>query len=230
MSRPLVVVPARHSPEAKGHRTHVVSGGRLYADAIERAGGLPLYMPPTDDASTIVATVDRCDGLVLLGGGDVDPSSYGQERGDVLYGTNRSIDDFERVAILRAIERDIPVLAVCRGNQMLNVALGGTLVQHLDTTVDHRDVLHRVGIEPGSLVAGAMGTTDPEVHCFHHQAIDVLAPGLRVTGRFTDGTIESVELDGARWVVGVQWHPEDTATDDPANQGLFDEFVRRCAR
>ena len=229
MSRPLIGIPARWSVEAKGHRTPVVSGGRLYADAIARAGGMPIYVPPTDDEETIVRTVDRCDGLVLLGGGDVDPSSYGQERGPVLYGTDPFIDAFEMVAVRRAITRDIPVLAICRGHQVLNVALGGTLVQHLDTTPEHRDVMHAVSLEEGSLAALAMGASEPLVHCFHHQAVDVPGVGLRVTGRFADGTIESVQLEGARWVLGVQWHPEDTAMDDPGNQGLFDELVRRCA-
>ena len=230
MTRPLIAIPGRRSEQAKGHRTAVVSGGRLYADAVERAGGLPVYVPPTDDIDAIIGTVDRCDGMVLLGGGDVDPATYGRERGDILFGTDRFIDDFEIAAVRRAVERDIPVLAVCRGHQVLNVALGGTLVQHLDTTEVHRDTMHRVDLVDGSRVARAMGTTAPEVHSFHHQAVDSLGTGLIVTGTFHDGTIESIELDGADWIVGVQWHPEDTAMDSPENQGLFDELVRRCAR
>ena len=230
MNRPLVAIPGRRSDEAKGHRTPVVSGGRLYADSVQRAGGLPVVVAPSEDLDIVRATIDRCDAMVLLGGGDVDPASYGHERGDILFGTSRFLDDFERAAILRAIERDIPVLAICRGHQMLNVALGGTLIQHLETTEVHRDKMHEVSLVDGSRIARAMGSTNPTVHSFHHQAVDALGDGLVVTGTFVDGTIEAVELDGASWVVGVQWHPEDTAMDSPENQGLFDELVRRCAR
>lgn len=228
MSRPLVAIPGRRSDEAKGHRTPVVSGGRFYSDAVHRAGGLPLVIPPTDDTDIIHATIDRCDGVVLLGGGDVSPSSYGQTERARLFGVNEFIDRFEIAAVRRAIARDIPVLAICRGHQVLNVALGGTLIQHLDTTEDHRDTMHDVQLVPGSKVALAMGTHEPLVHSFHHQAIDTLGDGLTVVGTYRDGTIEAVEHRAASWVVGVQWHPEDTAENDAAHQGLFDELVRRA--
>lgn len=230
MNRPLIAIPGRRSDEAKGHRTPVVSGGRLYADAVQRAGGLPVFIAPTDDPDTTVATVDRCDGLVLLGGGDVDPSRYGQDPQTTLYGVDCFIDDFEIAAVRRAMTRDIPVLAICRGHQVLNVACGGSLVQHLETTDIHRDTMHRVNLVEGSRVALAMKTLNPSVHSFHHQAIADLGEGLVITGLHDDGTIESVELDGAEWIVGVQWHPEDTAIDSGENQGLFDELVRRSTR
>lgn len=230
MSRPLIAIPGRRSDEAKGHRTPVVSGGRFYSDAVHRAGGLPVVMPPTDDVDVIDSTVDRCDAMVLLGGGDVCPSSYGQTERARLFGVNEFIDRFEIAAIRRAISRDIPVLAICRGHQVLNVALGGTLIQHLDSTDDHRDTMHDVQLVPGSKVALAMGTHEPLVHSFHHQAIDALGDGLTVVGTYRDGTIEAVEHSTASWVLGVQWHPEDTAEDDPAHQGLFDELVRRAGR
>ncbi len=229
MSRPLIAIPGRQSDEAKGHRTPVVSGGRFYSDAVQRAGGLPMVVPPTDDIDIINATIDRCDGVVLLGGGDVSPASYGQTERSRLYGVNDFIDRFEIAAVRRAVNNDLPVLAICRGHQVLNVALGGTLIQHLDTTDDHRDTMHGVQLVPGSKVALAMGTNEPLVHSFHHQAIDVLGDGLTVVGTFHDGTIEAVEHATASWVLGVQWHPEDTAADDPAHQGLFDELVRRAA-
>lgn len=228
MSAPLIGVPARRSPEAKGHRTAVVSGGRLYADAIQRAGGLPAYIPPTDDASLTIATVDRCDGLVLLGGGDVEPSRYGQTERARLHGVDPLLDEFEITALRRAMERDIPVLAICRGHQVLNVALGGSLIQHIENHEHHRDAVHHVNVVPGSLVARAMGTTTPLVHCFHHQAIDEVAPDLRVVATHGDGTIEAVEHASASWVVGVQWHPEDSAPEDGAQQRIFDELVNRA--
>ena len=148
MSAPLIVIPGRRSDEAQGQRTPVVSGGRFYTDAVQRAGGLPVVLPPTDDHDMIRAAVDRCDGMVLLGGGDVSPASYGHTERARLYGVNEFIDEFEIVALRRAIERDIPILAICRGHQILNVALGGTLIQHLDTTPEHRDTMHDVQLVP----------------------------------------------------------------------------------
>lgn len=228
MSAPLIVIPGRRSDEAKGQRTSVVVGGRFYVDAIQRAGGLPVLLPPTDDADIIRETVERCDGMVLLGGGDVCPTSYGHTETARLYGVNASLDQFEISAVRVAIELDIPVLAICRGHQVLNVALGGTLIQHLETTEDHRDTMHDVQLVRGSRVAHAMKTHEPLVHSFHHQAIHELGDGLTVVGTFRDGTIEAVEHDTASWVVGVQWHPEDTASEDPAHQALFSELVQRA--
>lgn len=226
MSAPLVVIPGRRSSEARGHRTPVVSGGRFYADAIERAGGLPIFLPPTESAHVIESTISRCDAMVLLGGGDVSPTRYGQTERAQLFGVDEFIDDFEIAAVRYAIERDLPLLAICRGHQVLNVALGGTLIQHLETTEDHRDTMHEVQLVPGSLPARAMSTHSPLVHSFHHQAIDEVALALEVVGTHQDGAIEAVQHRTARWVVGVQWHPEDTAHDDKPNQGLFNELVR----
>lgn len=230
MTRPLIAIPGRRSDEAKGHRTPVVSGGRLYADAVQRAGGLPVVIPPTDDIDLIRATVERCDGMVLLGGGDVSPAHYGQEVTARLFGVDQFIDDFEIAAVRHAVTLDLPVLAICRGHQILNVAMGGTLVQHLENYEVHRDTMHDVQLTPGSLVAEAMGTTQPTTHSFHHQAIDTVAPSLSVVGHYSDGTIEAVQHTSATWVIGVQWHPEDTAETDSANQGLFNALVQRATR
>lgn len=225
MTKPLILIPGRRSEEAQGHRTPVISGGRFYVDAIQRAGGLPLIMPPTDDERIIHATVERCDGMVLLGGGDVSPSTYGATEQARLFGVNSSLDAFEISALQHALSLDQPVLAICRGHQVLNVALGGTLIQHLDTTDAHRDTMHDVQLDVDCRIAVAMGTNNPRVHSFHHQAIDELGSGLLVVGRHSDGTIEAVEHSGSSWVVGVQWHPEDTAETDVAQQGLFNELV-----
>jgi putative glutamine amidotransferase len=230
MTRPLIAIPGRRSPEAQGQRTAVVAGGRLYADAVQRAGGLPVVIPPTDDESLIAETIARCDGMVLLGGGDVSPSQYNEPERSRLYGVDEFLDQFEIMAVRQALTREIPVLAICRGNQILNVALGGSLIQHLETTEDHRDKMHRVSVVADSRVAVAMGTTEPLVHSFHHQAIDRLANGLTVVATFHDGTIEAVEHVTATWVVGVQWHPEDTAESDIQQQGLFDSLVQQSSR
>ena len=228
MTLPLIAIPGRRSDEAAGHRTPVISGGRLYADAVQRAGGLPVVLPPTDDIDAIAATIARCDGMVLLGGGDVAPSHYGQTERRRLYGVDEFIDSFEIAAVHAALARDIPILAICRGHQVLNVALGGSLVQHLATTDQHRDTMHSVQLVQGTRTAIAMGTTEPLVHSFHHQAIDTLATGLVVVGTYHDDTIEAVEHTEASWIVGVQWHPEDTAMTDPAQQGLFNALVAQA--
>lgn len=230
MTLPLIAIPGRRSDSAARLRTPVVAAGRFYVDAVQRAGGIPVVIPPNEDEAAVRSAVDRCDGMVLLGGGDVDPRNYGQTERAELYGVDPFLDSFEINAVRHAISRDIPVLAVCRGHQVLNVALGGSLVQHLPTTDDHRDTMHSVNVVAGSRVASAMGTTSPLVHSFHHQAIDTVASGLTVVATADDGTIEAVELGSARWVVGVQWHPEDTADTDPANQGLFGALVAAAGR
>ena len=225
MTKPLIAIPGRRSPEAQGLRTPVVAAGRLYVDAIQRAGGTAVVIPPDDDEAAIRAAVERCDGMVLLGGGDVDPRNYGQTERERLYGVDPFLDSFEINAIRHAVTLDMPVLAICRGHQVLNVALGGSLIQHLPTTDVHRDTMHGVAVVAGTRVATAMGTTSPLVHSFHHQAIDSLAEPLRVVATSDDSTIEAVEHTTARWIVGVQWHPEDTAHEDAANQGLFGGLI-----
>ena len=225
MTKPLIAIPGRRSPEAQGLRTPVVAAGRLYVDAIQRAGGIAVVIPPDDDESAVRSAVGRCDGMVMLGGGDVDPRNYGQTERERLYGVDPFLDAFEINAVRHAVTLDMPVLAICRGHQVLNVALGGSLIQHLPTTDVHRDTMHGVSVVPGSRVAGAMGTTSPLVHSFHHQAIDSVAGPLHVVATSDDSTIEAVEHATARWIVGVQWHPEDTAHEDAANQGLFTAVV-----
>jgi putative glutamine amidotransferase len=225
MKQPLIAIPGKLSPEAVGHRTPVVSCGQNYIDAVHRAGGLPIIVSPTNDRDVIASTLTRCDGMLMIGGGDVSPTKYGATEWARLSGVNEFLDDFEIAACNRAIETEMPILAVCRGQQVLNVALGGTLIQHLKTTPDHRDTMHGIQVVPGSRLALAMGTTDPFIHSLHHQAIENLASDLAVVGTHQDGTIEAVEHKGSTWIVGVQWHPEDTARDDPSQQGLFNTLI-----
>jgi putative glutamine amidotransferase len=149
---------------------------------------------------------------------------------ETVYGVQSEHDEYELAAVTAALRLDLPTLAICRGFQLLNVALGGSLHQHItdaETTVLHRGHLHEVELEPGSRTAVAMGTTRPVGWSQHHQAVDRVGLGLTVTGRAADGTIEAMEYDGG-WVVAVQWHPEDTAEEDPAQQRLFDAFVAEC--
>ena len=171
----------------------------------------------------------RVDAVVFHGGGDVDPRRYGQGAGeDSLYGIVPEHDAMELAMIAAAIEADKPVLAICRGLQVLNVALGGTLVQDIGSEA-HWLHYTTVDLDAGSRIAKAMGTETPHrCHCVHHQGLDRVGDGLRIVGRHADGIIHAVELDAARWIVGIQWHPEDSAADDPQQQGLFDDLIRQA--
>jgi gamma-glutamyl-gamma-aminobutyrate hydrolase PuuD len=198
-----------------------------YADAVLRAGGVPVLLPP-DPA--LADAVDRLDALVLSGGADVQPSRYGAELDPRTGPPRPERDDTELAVLRRALERGIPVLGVCRGIQVLNTGLGGTLRQHLPDELGHTDHNPRPGVygtvevdlEPGSRVHRAVGE-HVSVQCHHHQGLDRLADGLVVTGLAADGTIEAVELADRAFVVGVQWHPEQDAQREDA--GLFAALV-----
>lgn len=227
---PLVLIVGRETTDGKGIRTPGYSSGRLYCDAIARAGGVPVILPPIAELNPRVPDVlDRVHGVVLHGGGDLDPTLYGQNPAtDQLYGVDPILDSVELAVTKAAIERDLPVLAICRGFQLLNVAQGGNLIQHIEDG-SHRDVFHPVGVVSGSRVESAMGSNRPSrCHSFHHQAVANLGADLTITAVADDGVIEAIEHTDRRWVVGVQWHPEDTAAEDPEQQGLFDRFVIEC--
>ena len=221
---PLIAVPGRRRDDIRGARGGAVLSGRRYLDALARAGAVAAILDPSHPVD-LSEVLRRFDGLFLLGGGDVDPARYGApERHPEVGGIDEHHDAFELAALAAALDLDLPVLAVCRGCQVLNVALGGTLRQHLD---DHQGVLHPVTVVAGSRTEAAMGTTNSTGWSRHHQAIERVGDGLVVTARDADGLVEGVELPD-RWVVGVQWHPEDSAADDPAQQRLFDAFVAEC--
>ena len=226
--RPLVALLGRWAESAESFARPVAAGGRLYLEAIARAGGLPVVVPPTDDRRVLDATLARCDAVVFAGGADVDPRLYGEDPHPKVYGVDDALDRFEIAAFEVVTRRDTPTLAVCRGMQVMNVAFGGTLIQHLDATEAHRGHTHRVNLVEGSRCAGAVGASACDAYSFHHQAVREIAPGLAVTGRSDDGVVEAIEHASASWMVGVQWHPEITAADDRAQQALFDELIRRA--
>jgi gamma-glutamyl-gamma-aminobutyrate hydrolase PuuD len=209
---------------------------RAYLDAVIRAGGQPVIVNDTADPKGLLA---RVDALVLTGGPDLDPARFGEEPHPSVYGVDPAADEFECALADAAVVRSIPTLAICRGIQVLNVARGGALHQHLpedpgvpahgEPGVLGGNRMHDVMLEPDSLIADVMGASRARVSCHHHQAISTLGDGLAVVGRAADGVIEAVELDGT-FVLAVQWHPEDTAADDPAQQNLFDTLVRRAAK
>jgi anthranilate synthase component 2/putative glutamine amidotransferase len=202
---------------------------KVYLDAVVAAGGVPLLLPP---AGTDPSVLEVLDGLVIAGGCDVDPGAYDATPHQETVDTRPARDNHESVLIRAALDRDLPLLAICRGLQMLNVALGGTLHQHLPEVVAHDQ--HRpepavfgtteVKIEPGTLTAEILGE-QAGGSCYHHQALDVVAPGLRVTARAGDGTIEAAEVEGRDFALGVQWHPEENLED----LRLFTALIRKAS-
>ena len=228
MNAPCIALLARFDKKASTFSTPVAAAGQLYIDAVHRAGGVPLLMPPTLDANVINATLMRCNGVLLMGGADVDPSLYGEDQQDECYGIDNSLDQFEIAVLLAAIALDKPVLAICRGAQVLNVALGGTLIQHLENSADHKGRLHEVEVVPNTRLSQALNGTTSNGASWHHQAIKSVAPDLVCVGRASDGTIEAVEHRNASWVLGVQWHPEKTAHEDPVQQSLFDALINQA--
>ena len=198
-----------------------------YVAATERAGGIAVLLPP--QAAGAGEVLDRVDGLVLTGGADVDPLRYGEAPGERTSAPRVLRDEWETALARGALDRGLPLLAICRGLQIINVALGGSLHQHLpDLTGDERHqpgpgVFGEVNVhtEPGTRTAELLGPRT-RVWCHHHQALARLAPGLRVTGRADDGTVEAVEAPGQAFALGVQWHPEENGEDTRLFAALVD--------
>jgi putative glutamine amidotransferase len=225
-----VLIVGRLSAEATGVRGPAFATGQGYSRAVQRAGGVPFMLPPIPELAAGLETVlSRFDAVVLHGGGDIDPRRYGQEpSAEELYGIVADHDEVELAIAREAIRLDMPLLAICRGMQVVNVALGGTLVQDIGSD-EHWFALHPVDVAAGSRVSKALGADIADAcHSVHHQSIGRIGSGLTLVGTAADGMPEAIEIDEARWGVCVQWHPEDTAATDPQQQALFDELVRQA--
>ncbi len=238
---PLVAVTATTEIVASRPRVRL---NEAYVRALVDAGLVPLVAPPLEDDRAADAVLAAVSGLVLTGGEDVAPSLYGAAPHPALGGVHDGRDRWEAALVRAARARRLPTLAICRGIQVLNVALGGTLVQDLPserpTATDHdpkagRDArTHTLRLEPGSRLAQALDADGETVriNSLHHQAVDRLGDGLRATGTSDDGVVEGVETDDAGWwALGVQWHPEElTATPEGWDRALFAAFAARCGR
>jgi len=246
----LNLMPARHLPvigiptcmrTVNKRVFHGVS--ERYPNAIiDAAGGLPILIPAIGSKADVCMLLDRIDGLLLTGSpSNVHPSQYGGEPShpETLHDPER---DATTLPLIReAVRRDLPILAICRGIQELNVALGGTLYQRvhaLPGRLNHRSRIdspdgpygpaHSVALSPGGLLASLAGTNEVMVNSLHSQGIDRPSPMLRVEAVAPDGQIEAVSLPKARFVVGVQWHPEYKALENPLSKALFATFARAC--
>ena len=231
-----VAVTAGIRPDGDTSRVRLTAA---YVTALESAGLIPLIVPPLSTPDAAAAVLDSVAGLVLTGGGDIDPARYGEKRHEKVHSINAARDATEAALIQEAQRRGTPVLAICRGIQMLNVALGGTLVQDIpsqcETDISHDEEsartsrTHEVSVEPDSLIAKAIGTEHLTVNSFHHQSVKRVADGMRVTARSPDGIIEGLEsTDDSWWVMAVQWHPEEmTDSPEPWDRGLFQAFARK---
>lgn len=206
-----------------------------YVEAVRRAGGRVVILPP--EAEPTRAILEGLDGLVLPGGGDIDPRRYGQAPHPELYGLDSERDAFERVLAAETLRAQLPVLAICRGLQVVNVALGGDLVQHLPDVVFERVahragvsqfVRHRVRLAPGSRLADVCGSTTLEVASSHHQGPGRLGARLKAVAWADDDTVEALEAERHPDLLAVQWHPEETAAEDERQQRLFDWLVSRA--
>jgi gamma-glutamyl-gamma-aminobutyrate hydrolase PuuD len=228
VAKPLIGITTYVEPASWGHwQVEAALVPYDYVRAVERAGGRAVLVPPDDDG--IEEVLDALDGLIFSGGNDLTPASYGAEADPATNGTNPARDSGELALLTAALERDLPVLAICRGVEVLNVARGGDLVQHLPDTVSHeqhRAVVgefseHSVRVDPESRIEDVRGA----VKSHHHQGLGRIGDGLREVAWAEDGVVEAVEDPEKQFVVGVLWHPE--AGED---QRLFEQLVEAARR
>lgn len=207
-----------------------------YLDAVWRAGAMPVLLPISFDAARLGRFLDQVDGLLLTGGVDVDPARYGAEKLPCCGTCSVCRDRMEFPLCRMALDRDLPLLAICRGMQLLSCVLGGTLWEDLalqaGTSLEHArydaptTAVHEVAVVPGSLLHTLTGAETLPVNSRHHQGIRRPGEGLVISAAAPDGLAEAVELPGKRFVLGVQWHPESLCSHTPVHQALFDALVR----
>jgi putative glutamine amidotransferase len=211
--------------------------------ALERAGALPVMIPSNVSDDTLRSIYERLDGVMLPGGGDIDPEYYHANRHPKTV-VNDPLRDVTEVKLVRwAVADDLPLFGICRGHQVINVALGGTLIQDIPSEVASPDLkphdipeglprsthMHEIAVNETSRLASIMGATRVPVNSLHHQAVKEVAPGFIPTAVSPDGVIEAMEMPEKRFALSVQWHPEDLAADDGKMQAIFDAFVKACA-
>ena len=208
-----------------------------YVDSVRRAGAVPVLLTPGE--KDIDRWIELVDGVVLVGGGDLDPARYGGSSHETIYMLDAERDSSELELTRKVIDTGMPTLGICRGTQVINVVLGGTLHEHLPDVVGeetlHREpprepTPHRVRVVEGSRLARLLGEVDFEAQSWHHQAIKEVAPTLEIVAHAPDGVIEAIEKHDHPWLYAVQWHPELSSDRDPIQQRLFDALVEATTR
>jgi len=233
MTRPLIGLPGRRSSNANSVRGAAVAAGISYINAVNDAGGAVAVVPPVGKIS-YDELLSRFDGLLLHGGIDLSPAAYGESPHPQVTSWDDDLDQFEFEILKAAVKLDMPVLAICRGMQVLNVVLGGTLIQHIpdhhQSGIEHWSSHHDVSIATDSHLFGAVGSNEvTSVSSFHHQAVSDLGRNLRAVAWSKDKLVEGIEHESAAWIVGVQWHPEDKC-ESTSTKRLFHSFVQACIR
>lgn len=227
MSRPKIAIVGRLTEHAAAIRYSGVVSARRLLESVWNAGGDPITFLPVSNPDW-KTRLEGISGVLLAGGGDINPIWYGQEpETDQLYGIDDLQDENDFSIAKYALDNGIPVLAICRGCQIVNVLKGGSLVQHMDK--DHRDHVHTIQLTKG---AAELGLTKPELEasCFHHQAIDKLGDDLEVLATAKEGHVEAFKIKAKAWAYGVQWHPEDNSTTNQQQRELFVKFVSEAAK
>lgn len=224
--RPRIAIVARFAESTSVTRYEGIVTARRLAEAVWAAGGEPLTLLAVEGSDWSERIADF-DGVLMPGGADIDPRNYGQEpQSDDLYGMDPMQDSVDISLVRFAIEKGMPLLAICRGLQITNVALGGTLTQHMS-----EPHFHHVAPVTVESHADELGLTEStlEASCYHHQAIDELADGLTVIARAAEGHIEAVKIHSSGWAFGVQWHPEDNYDTERGQREIFERFVRAAS-
>jgi putative glutamine amidotransferase len=239
---PLIGITGHVTETAAGYK--VVAAGQAYVDAVRLAGGFPILLPPVSDPGRIAESFAIVDGLLFTGGKDVDPSVYGEAILNAKVVVEPERDAFELPLARESVARDFPVLAICRGMQVLNVALGGTLWQDIPVQIPESelhhyqkapraDTTHAVEVTRDSLLGDLACRTNGtllQANSFHHQAARTVAPVLVPVAYAPDGVVEAVELPGREFVLGVQWHPEHLVEEHPSHRRLFEGLVEAACR
>jgi putative glutamine amidotransferase len=236
VTAPLVAIPTYHlGPGQVGNWQGAYALPEPYVGALRAAGARPVLLPPSQPVAD-GELIERFDGLLLAGGGDIEPARYGFAGHPAQYGTDPDRDELELELARAAVRLGTPTLGICRGVQVLNVAFGGTLVQHLpdaDGLIEHRNeakqAMHGLRVERGSRLAAALGQVEAEGLSHHHQGLDRLGEGFRPVAWAPDGLVEGIEREQG-WTVGVLWHPESTALADTTQLRLLRAFVEAASR
>jgi putative glutamine amidotransferase len=236
--RPLIGITGFETAYPKPPHAPLYATGQRYVHAIDEAGGLPVILSPGLSDDSLRAVFERLDGLLLSGGGDIDPAIYGEEPHPTIWGQDMNRDRAELAMAQWAAETQKPLLCICRGTQVLNVALGGSLLQDIETmqpkalrhmydqeVTPREEITHAVTVDADSLLGELIQSQTAQVNSWHHQAIKRLASDLKVVATAPDGIVEAIEIPGHRFALGVQWHPEWLYDRQPEMARLFNGLI-----